>query len=83
MAKELKKGCEVVVSTPGRFIHMVKIKATNCKRITFVILDEADKLLEMGFESQCSSILNSIRQDRQTLLFSATFGKKVEASVHC
>jgi len=78
MTKELKKGCEVVVSTPGRFIHMVKSKATNCKRVTFIILDEADKLLEMGFESQCSSILNSINPTRQTLLFSATFGKKVE-----
>ena len=78
MSKELKKGCELIVSTPGRFIDMVKRKATNCKRITFVVLDEADKMLDMGFESQCGSILESIRPDRQTLMFSATFGKRVE-----
>ncbi len=78
MTKELQKGCEVVISTPGRFIDMVKKKATNCDRITFVVLDEADKMLDMGFEKQVGCILDSIRPDRQTLMFSATFGKKVE-----
>lgn len=71
-------GCEVVISTPGRFIDMVKKKATNCDRITFAVLDEADKMLDMGFEKQVGCILDSIRPDRQTLMFSATFGKKVE-----
>ena len=78
MSKELKKGCELVVSTPGRFIDMVKRKATNCRRITFIVLDEADKMLDMGFETQCASIMNNVRPDRQTLMFSATFGKRVE-----
>ena len=78
MSKELKKGCELIVSTPGRFIDMVKRKATNCQRITFCVLDEADKMLEMGFFDQCASILSNVRPDRQTLMFSATFGKKVE-----
>jgi Superfamily II DNA and RNA helicases len=78
MSRELKRGCELIVSTPGRFIDMVKRKATNCKRVTFVVLDEADKMLDMGFESQCASILNHVRPDRQTVMFSATFGKKVE-----
>jgi ATP-dependent RNA helicase DDX42 len=78
MSRDLKRGCELIVSTPGRFIDMVKRKATNCKRITFVVLDEADKMLDMGFESQCASILSNVRPDRQTVMFSATFGKKVE-----
>jgi len=78
MSKELKKGCELIVSTPGRLIDMIKRKATNCERVTFVVLDEADKMLEMGFETQCASILNSIRPGRQTVMFSATFGKRVE-----
>jgi len=78
MSKELKKGCELVVTTPGRFIDMVKRKATNCQRITFCVLDEADKMLDMGFFDQCGSILNNVRPGRQTLMFSATFGKKVE-----
>mmetsp|Transcript_11890 Transcript_11890/g.22262 ORF Transcript_11890/g.22262 Transcript_11890/m.22262 type:complete len:690 (-) Transcript_11890:8114-10183(-) len=78
MSRELKRGCELIVSTPGRFIDMVKRKATNCKRVTFVVLDEADKMLDMGFETQCASILTNVRPDRQTVMFSATFGKKVE-----
>jgi len=90
-ARELKKGCEVVVSTPGRFIDMVgggnggeitggrRAKAaTNCERITLVVLDEADKMLEMGFERQVGSILQNVRPDRQSWMFSATFGRKIE-----
>ncbi len=78
MTKELQKGCEVIISTPGRLIDMVKKKATNFMRCTFVVLDEADKMLDMGFEKQVGCILDSIRPDRQTLMFSATFGKRVE-----
>ena len=78
LTKELKKGCEIVVSTPGRLIDLVKKKGTNLKRVTFVVLDEADRMLSMGFENQVTSILENIRPDRQTLLLSATFGKRVE-----
>ena len=78
LTKELKKGCEIVVSSPGRLIDMVKKKGTNLKRVTFLVIDEADKMLEMGFEKQISSILENIRPDRQTLFLSATFGKRVE-----
>ena len=78
LIKELKKGCEIVVSTPGRLIDLVKKKGTNLKRVTFVVLDEADRMLDMGFEKQVSSILSNIRPDRQTLLLSATFGSRVE-----
>ena len=78
LTKELKKGCEIVVSTPGRLIDLVKKKGTNLKRVTFVVLDEADVMLDMGFQNQVSSILENIRPDRQTLLLSATFGKRVE-----
>lgn len=78
MMKELQKGCEVIISTPGRLIDMVKKKATNFDRVTFVVLDEADKMLDMGFEKQVACVLDSVRPDRQTLMFSATFGKRVE-----
>ena len=78
LTKELKKGCEIVVSTPGRMIDLVKKKGTNLRRVTFVVLDEADRMLDMGFEKQVSSILGNIRPDRQALLLSATFGKRVE-----
>jgi ATP-dependent RNA helicase DDX42 len=78
LTKELKKGCEIVVSSPGRLIDMVKKKGTNLKRVTFLVLDEADRMLSMGFEKQVNSVLENVRPDRQTLLLSATFGKRVE-----
>ncbi|XP_033219852.1 ATP-dependent RNA helicase DDX42 [Belonocnema kinseyi] len=77
-SKALETGAEIVVATPGRMIDLVKMKATNLKRVTFLVLDEADRMFDMGFEPQVRSICNHIRPDRQTLLFSATFKKKVE-----
>ncbi|XP_059619900.1 ATP-dependent RNA helicase DDX42 [Phlebotomus argentipes] len=77
-SKALEKGAEIVVATPGRMIDMVKIKATNLRRVSFLVLDEADKMFNMGFEPQVRSICNHVRPDRQTLLFSATFKKRIE-----
>ncbi|OQV11881.1 ATP-dependent RNA helicase DDX42 [Hypsibius exemplaris] len=74
----LKEGAEIVVATPGRMIDMIKSKATDLRRVTFLVLDEADRMLDLGFEPQVRSISNHIRPDRQTLLFSATFKKKIE-----
>ncbi|KAI0989342.1 hypothetical protein GJ496_005566 [Pomphorhynchus laevis] len=70
--------CEILVSTPGRLIDMVKKKSVSLSRVTFIVLDEADRLFDMGFEPQVRSIVNHIRPDRQCLLFSATFRKKVD-----
>lgn len=78
MSKALKEAPEMVVATPGRFIELVRTKATNLQRCTMVVLDEADRMFEMGFEYQMRSIVNNIRPDRQTLLFSATMKRKVE-----
>ncbi|EEB17484.1 DEAD box ATP-dependent RNA helicase, putative [Pediculus humanus corporis] len=77
-SKALENGAEIVVATPGRMIDLIKMKATNLKRVTFLVLDEADRMFDMGFEPQVRSICNHVRPDRQTLLFSATFKKKVE-----
>ncbi|EDW69567.1 uncharacterized protein Dvir_GJ13322 [Drosophila virilis] len=77
-SKALEQGCEIVVATPGRMIDMVKMKATNLRRVTFLVLDEADRMFHMGFEPQVRSICNHVRPDRQTLLFSATFKKRIE-----
>jgi len=78
LTKDLRKGCEIVVSSPGRLIDMIKKKGTNLKRVTFLVLDEADRMLDMGFEKQIGSLLEGVRPDRQTLMLSATFGKRVE-----
>jgi ATP-dependent RNA helicase DDX42 len=50
--KELRAGVEVVVCTPGRLIDMLKMKATNMQRVTYLVLDEADRMFDMGFEPQ-------------------------------
>ena len=77
-SKAVKEGCEVLVATPGRLIDLVRIKATNLQRVTYLVFDEADRMFDMGFEAQVRSIANHVRPDRQTLLFSATFRKRVE-----
>jgi len=77
-SKDLEQGAEIIVATPGRMIDMVKIKATNLQRVTFLVLDEADRMFDMGFEPQVRSICNHTRPERQTLLFSATFKKRIE-----
>jgi len=76
--KELKAGCEIVVATPGRLIDMLKMKALTMMRATYLVLDEADRMFDLGFEPQVRSIVGQIRPDRQTLLFSATMPRKVE-----
>ncbi|KAJ4850344.1 DEAD-box ATP-dependent RNA helicase 24 [Turnera subulata] len=76
--KELKAGCEIVIATPGRLIDMLKVKALNMWRATYLVLDEADRMFDLGFEPQIRSIVGQIRPDRQTLLFSATMPRKIE-----
>lgn len=79
---ELKRGAEVVVCTPGRMIDLLAANAgrvTNLRRVTYVVLDEADRMFDMGFEPQVMKIMGNIRPDRQTVLFSATFPRNMEA----
>lgn len=75
---QLRDGCDVVVATPGRLIDFIKSKATNMRRASFLVLDEADRMFALGFEAQVHSIVGQIRPDRQTMLFSATFQRRVE-----
>jgi ATP-dependent RNA helicase DDX46/PRP5 len=78
---ELKRGVEVVVCTPGRMIDLLVTsngKITNLRRVTYLVMDEADRMFDMGFEPQIMRIVNNIRPDRQTVMFSATFPRAVE-----
>jgi len=78
---ELKRGAEIIVCTPGRMIDMLAAnsgKVTNLKRITYIVLDEADRMFDMGFEPQVMRVLDNCRPDRQTLMFSATFPRQME-----
>src|SRR6195952_3507949 len=76
--RDLSRGVEIVIATPGRLIDMLETQKTNLRRITYLVLDEADRMLDMGFEPQIRKIVSQIRPDRQTLMFSATWPKDVQ-----
>lgn len=81
LRQDLKKmgGVDLVVATPGRLLDVLSDrKGLNLNRVSFVVLDEADKMLQMGFEADVRKILSNIRKDRQTLMLSATMGHRVE-----
>ncbi|GLT29110.1 hypothetical protein SLA2020_039960 [Shorea laevis] len=77
--RDLKRGIEIVIATPGRLIDMLEAQHTNLKRVTYLVLDEADRMLDMGFEPQIRKIVAQIRPDRQTLYWSATWPREVES----
>ncbi|KAF5367174.1 hypothetical protein D9758_004044 [Tetrapyrgos nigripes] len=76
--RDLQRGVEVVIATPGRLIDMLEQGKTNLRRVTYLVMDEADRMLDMGFEPQIRKIVGQIRPDRQTLMFSATWPKDVQ-----
>uniref|UniRef100_A0A453E5D1 RNA helicase n=1 Tax=Aegilops tauschii subsp. strangulata TaxID=200361 RepID=A0A453E5D1_AEGTS len=76
--RDLQKGVEIIIATPGRLIDMMESHHTNLRRVTYLVLDEADRMLDMGFEPQIKKIVSQIRPDRQTLYWSATWPKEVE-----
>merc|ERR1719348_2195587 len=75
--RELEKGAHIVVACPGRLLDLIQSRKTNLHRTTYLVLDEADRMLDMGFEPQIRKIIGQIRKDRQTLMFSATWPKEV------
>lgn len=77
--RPLKRGVHIVVGTPGRTLDLIKRKVLNLKNIKWLVLDEADEMLNMGFKEELDKILESTPKSKQTLLFSATFPKEVEA----
>ena len=80
--RDLQRGSEIVIATPGRLIDMLESGKTNLRRVTYLVMDEADRMLDMGFEPQIKKILEQIRPDRQTLMFSATWPKEVQRLAH-
>lgn len=75
--RDLERGVHVVIATPGRLLDLIEMRKTNLKRTTYLVLDEADRMLDMGFEPQIRKIIDQIRPDRQTLMWSATWPKEV------
>ncbi|GAB5373286.1 hypothetical protein AAMO2058_001737700 [Amorphochlora amoebiformis] len=74
----LGKGLEIIVATPGRLIDCVESGAVSLDRVSYVVLDEADRMLDMGFEPQILKVLGQIRPDRQILFFSATWPRDIQ-----
>ena len=70
--KALEQGFEVIVATPGRFIDHMQSKRVDLSEVTYLVLDEADRMLDMGFRPQIEQVFRSMPKDRQTMLFSAT-----------
>ncbi|XP_019262224.1 PREDICTED: DEAD-box ATP-dependent RNA helicase 53-like [Nicotiana attenuata] len=68
----LQRGADIVVGTPGRVIDLLKRRSLNLSEIQFVVLDEADQMLNVGFAEDVETILENVRQKHQTMMFSAT-----------
>lgn len=85
-AKQVKKGAQVLVATPGRMQDMIRRKYVNIASVSICILDEADEMLNMGFKEDITNILSFTPDEKQTWLFSATMPKEVariaEAFMH-
>lgn len=75
----MRGGCDIVVATPGRLIDLFKRNAIDLRAIHTLVLDEADRMLDLGFADELDDILDELPQRRQNLLFSATFPQGVRA----
>ncbi len=76
--KKIENGVQIVVATPGRMNDIIRRKKVNLSNINTVVLDEADEMLNMGFQEELNGILDKTPNEKQTLLFSATMPKPVE-----
>ncbi|WP_294967081.1 DEAD/DEAH box helicase [Sulfurimonas sp.] len=74
---DIQQGCEILVATSGRFLDVLSKKQMNLSHLEFLVLDEADKMLNLGFAGELDLILEAIPAKRQNLLFSATYPEKI------
>ncbi len=75
--RQLKKNPRIIVATPGRLIDHLERRSLSLEAADYVVLDEADRMLDMGFAPQIKRVLQSLPRNRQTMLFSATFPKEI------
>lgn len=76
--RSLKAGCDILVATPGRLLDLIGQKAVSLSGIEILVLDEADRMLDMGFIRDIKKILSLVPKQRQNLLFSATFSHEIK-----
>ena len=77
--RSLKRGSQIVVGTPGRTVDLIKRRALKLGNVQWLVLDEADEMLNMGFKDELDKVLEATPETKQTLLFSATFPREVES----
>jgi ATP-dependent RNA helicase RhlE len=75
----LKAGCDIVIATPGRLLDLMRQGAADFSKLEHLVLDEADRMLDMGFLPDIRRVVQTLPKKRQTLLFSATLSKEIEA----
>ncbi len=73
----IQQGCDILVATSGRFLDVLRKKQMNLSRLEFLVLDEADKMLNLGFAEELDLVLEAIPAQRQNLMFSATYPQKI------
>lgn len=82
----MERGVEILVATPGRLVDLLERARVSLQMIRYLALDEADRMLDMGFEPQIRKIVEQTdmpsRGVRQTMLFSATFPREIQVSDH-
>ncbi|WP_158841712.1 DEAD/DEAH box helicase [Polaribacter sp. L3A8] len=77
--RSLKRGAQIVVGTPGRTVDLINRRALKLGNVQWLVLDEADEMLNMGFKDELDKVLEATPETKQTLLFSATFPREVES----
>ena len=79
--KDIKAGCDMLVATPGRLLDLIERKVVNLSRVRVLVLDEADRMLDMGFWPSVRRIMQAVPAERQTLLFSATIPASIKSTI--
>ena len=80
--KSLRLGADVVIATPGRLLSHIRMGNVDLSRVSFFVLDEADRMLDMGFSDDILQIVKGLPKDRQTIMFSATMPDKIRQLAH-
>ena len=80
--REIKRGVQVIVATPGRMVDVIERGAVKLNEVKYLVLDEADEMLNMGFKEDLDLILEQTPEEKQTLLFSATMPQEVSRIAH-
>lgn len=75
--RDIERGADIVIATPGRLNDFLEVRKVSLRQVTYLVLDEADRMLDMGFEPQIRKIVNEIPARRQTLMYTATWPKEV------